>query len=297
MVLRDKSTFECLKAFKNNRILNVRYSVFACCRGYAKLPNVITLPFYGAVPDYIRRFLAIALRPPDDTAMSSHYHPDKLDDELQKAYNAVLLQIFDGLETDQRQKLYFYFTGRISTQTTQTLHVLRSLKDAGEISCLDVCSLKEAFRMIQRSDLETCLTAFEIKRDLIILLDFYAKMRRGSESRSRSSSVESVAGYLLNLMTEIVGNRFDVGNVRSLMMGPRRKSIRNLLIDFEEQIEREMSDPWSKLTCLVVIAGEMITEALVNEEPRSGKPEVAKLCSTAADMLSTRVINLGGWVS
>lgn len=37
----------------------------------------------------------------------SSQHLEKLDAELQKAYNAVLLQIFDGLETDQQAKLYF----------------------------------------------------------------------------------------------------------------------------------------------------------------------------------------------
>ena len=222
---------------------------------------------------------------------------DKLADELQKAYNAVLLQIFDGLETDQQKKLHFYFTGRISRRTTETLHVLRSLKDAGEISCLDVSSLKEALRNIQRSDLATSLTAFEIKRDLIILLDFYARMRQGSESRSRSSSVELVAGYLLNFMTEIAGDRFDVSNVRSLMMEPRKKSITKLLIDFEEEIEREIADPWGKLTCLVIIAGEIVAEALANEEP-GWNPEVPKLCSTAADLLCTRMMRRdGSWVS
>ena len=219
------------------------------------------------MPEYIRRLVVTPAK-----HMTSH-NLEKLDAELQKTYNAVLLQIFDGLETDQQEKLYFYFTGRISTQTTGTLHVLRSLKDAGEILCLDVRSLKEALRNIQRSDLAKSLTAFEIKRDLIILLDFYARMRQGSESRNRSSSVELVAGYLLNFMTEIVGDRFDASNVRSLMMGPRRKSITKLLIDFEEEIGREMSDPWCKLTCLVVIAGEMVAEALANKEP-GWKPEV-----------------------
>ena len=247
------------------------------------------------MPEYIRRLLAISLCPPDDTAMSSH-HLEKLDAELQKAYNAVLLQIFDGLETDQQAKLYFYFTGRISVQTTPTWHVLRSLKDAKEVSCFDVRSLKEALRKIQRSDLATILTAFEIKRDLIVLLDFYARMRRGLESRSRSSSVELVAGCLLNFMTEIVGDRFDVSIIKSLMMEPRRKSIRKLLIKFEDEIEREIADPWGKLTCLVVIAGEIVAEALVNDEP-AWKPEVPKLF-TAADMLCTRMMEReGSWVS
>ena len=223
---------------------------------------------------------------------------DELTYEFQRRYRAVLLHIGHNLETDQLEELYFYFTGRISKQTPGYLHILHSLESDGKCSWLDVRFLKEALTVIQRLDLATILTAFEIKRDLIILLDFYARMKRGSESRSRSSSVDLVAGYLLNFMTEIDGDRFDVDNVRSLMMEPRTKSITKLLIDFEVEIEREMPDPWSKLTCLVVIAGEIVAEALANEEP-DWKPEVSiyLLCSTAADMLCTRIMELGGWVS
>ena len=241
-----------------------------------------------------RRFLAHSPRPPNDTAMSSRFS-DELTDEFQQLYSAVLLHIGHNLEPDQLEELYFYFTGRLSNQTTGYLHILRSLETGGKFSWLDVRSLKEALSVIQRLDLEKRLTAFEIKRDLIILLDFFARMRRGSESLSRSPSVELVAGCLVNLMSDIARDGFDVSNVRSLM--EPRKGIANVLIDFEEEIEREMSDPWCKLTCLVVIAGEMVAETLANGEPR-WKPEVSKLCSTAADMLCTRMMRREGrWVS
>ena len=69
-----------------------------------------------------------------------------------------------------------------------------------------------------------------------------------------------------------------------------------VLVDFEEETERELSDPWSKLTLLVVIAGEIVAEALANEERRR-KTNVIKLCSTLADKLCFRMIKLGSWVS
>ena len=171
-------------------------------------------------------------------------YSDELTDELQQPYNASLLHIVHNLETDQLKELYFYFPGRISEQTTGYLHILRSLENDGKFSWLDLRSLKEALSVIHRRDLAKSLTKFEIKRDLVILLDFYARMRRGSESRSRSSSVELVAGYLVNLMSEIARDGFDATNVRSLTE-----------TDSRAEINREMSDPWRRLICLVVIAG------------------------------------------
>ena len=290
--------------------LYIKSLIYACCHtiivcGSSKR-HCITLLWCCLICQGIKgRLLAHSPRPPDDTAMSSLFsslfsffsYSDELTDELQQPYNASLLHIVHNLETDQLKELYFYFTGRISEQTTGYLHILRSLENDGKFSWLDLRSLKEALSVIHRRDLAKSLTKFEIKRDLVILLDFYARMRRGSESRSRSSSVELVAGYLVNLMSEIARDGFDVTNVRSLTETDSRKGITEVLIAFEAEINREMSDPWRRLICLVVIAGEMVGEVLENKELHCRETKVPKLCSMAADMLSTRVIKLGGWVS
>lgn len=227
--------------------------------------------------------------------MSSRQTFDKLTDELQRIYKAFLLQIVHKLENHQKEELRFYCTEFISTGDTEVLNILRSLQNAGEISWEDVSYLKEALRAVQRLDLVKTLTAFEVKRDLTILLDFYAKRRQGSElfCRPAFEKVEKMAGYLAIVMTEMARDRFDVSNADSLLVEPR-KGIRKVLVDFEEEIKRELSDPWSKLTSLVVITGEIVAVALANEE-FCREPEVLKLCSTAADELYSRMIKLGSW--
>jgi len=73
-----------------------------------------------------------------------------------------------------------------------------------------------------------------------------------------------------------------------------KKGIRKVLVEFEGEIKRELSDPWSKLTFLVVIAGEIAAASLANEEHRQ-KLEPLKMCSTAADELWWRIMELGSW--
>ena len=210
-------------------------------------------------------------------------------DEHQQAYRAVLIQIAQGLEEQQQQELRFYFKDFIPGKTTETLDILCSLENAARISWEDVSALKDGLRAIRRKDLAETLTAFEIKRDLKVLLDIYARERRRPESQCHSSSsVESVvAKCLVKVTTEL-----DQA-VRSLMES--RENIQEVLNGFEEEIEHELSDPWNKLTFLVVIIGEAIAEA--NEEG-CPKSEVLKFCSTTAvDKLCSRLMKLGRWVS
>lgn len=231
------------------------------------------------------------------TAMTSRQTFDKLTDELQRIYKAVLLQIVHKLENHQKEELRFYCTEFISTGDTEVLNILRSLQNAGKISWEDISYLKEGLRVVQRMDLVKTLTAFEVKRDVTILLDFYARKRQGSESFSRHAfeKVEQIAGYLAIIMTEKAQERFDVGNTVRSLLEPK-KGIRKVLVEFEGEIKRELSDPWSKLTFLVVIAGEIAAASLANEEHRQ-KLEPLKMCSTAADELCWRIMELGSWVS
>lgn len=63
-----------------------------------------------------------------------------------------------------------------------------------------------------------------------------------------------VSAYLVKLTTETVRDRFYFNNFRSLVES--RKGIKEVLVEFEDEIELKLSHPWSKLTLLVVIAGE-----------------------------------------
>ena len=200
--------------------------------------------------------------------------------ELQKAYKAALLRLFDSLENDQQLKLQFYYEGLIPRGTDGALNILRSLEDVEEISWTDVSSLKEGLRVIQRLDLIKILTAFETERDLTLLLVDYAKKRQGSESRydQSASSIELLAKHLVKVLTKGI---FPGSKVRSLMKS--RKNVQEVLFDFEEQIEkRQFANPWSKLTFLVVIAGEVVAEVFmmssIDEERQTGLKEVLKIC-------------------
>ena len=200
--------------------------------------------------------------------------------ELQKAYKAALLRIVDDLENYQQQKLQFYYEGLIPRGIDGALNILRSLEDVGEISWTDVSSLKEGLRVIQRLDLIKILTAFETERDLTLLLVDYAKKRQGSELRydQSASSIELLAKHLVKVLTKGI---FPGSKVRSLMKS--RKIVQEVLFDFEEQIEkRQFANPWSKLTFLVVIAGEVVAEVFmmssIDEERQTGLKEVLKIC-------------------
>ena len=213
-------------------------------------------------------------------------------DELQQAYKAVLLQIVHGLEKHQQEELRFYYNRFIPGETTGTLDILCSLENAAIVSWMNVSSLKKSMCVIGRNDLAKTLTAYEIQRNLNFFLDVYASKRRRSESQCYPSrSVEWVAGRLVKATTE----RIDQA-VRSLMES--RENIQEVLNGFEEEIERELSDPWNKLTLLVIITGEATAEALMANEEGRPKPEVLKFCFTAAiDKLCSRMMELGRWVS
>ena len=129
---------------------------------------------------------------------------------------------------------------------------------------------------------------YEIKRNLTILLNFYGEMRQELKPCSLSRSVESVARCLLDLMTAMVREGFDVNIVRSLT--EPIKGMRKVLLDWEGEFERELSNPWHTVTTLVLIAGEIIAGALANE---GYTPEVLAMCSTAADMICSRMMEQG----
>ena len=272
------------------------------CPGYSRrtiktslcCPILVSIKILGykKVGYALIRLAAIA----DDTAMSSQTN-NTITDELQLAFNTVLLQIVHNLEKEEQEELRFYYNGIINKGEPGPLSIPRSLENAGKISWKDVRFLMKGLRGVRRLDLAEILTEYEIKRDLTVLLYFYATKRQGSEVNYRSAfeSVENVARYLLN-MTEIVPDQFDVSNAVRSLMGST-KGIQQVLVDFEEEGERELSDPWSKLTLLVVISGEIIAVALANEG-QCWKPEVlTELLFTLADQLCFRMFKLGSWVS
>ena len=96
-------------------------------------------------------------------------------DKLLQDYNSILFRISFKLDEENRKNLLHYCNGLILKQVTYTIDILRSLEYNGKISWEDVKLVKEAMRKINRFDIERELTEYEIKRDLTLLLDFYAR--------------------------------------------------------------------------------------------------------------------------
>ena len=231
--------------------------------------------------------------------MSSRTNYNTTIENLQRAFKAVLLQIVHSLEKDQQEELSFLFNEFISTtKPDDALNIMYSLENAGKISWSDVSFLKEGLEEVKRLDLVEKLTVFEVKRNLTVLLDFYARKRQGIEScyQSVPDPVKRVAGYLLKITREVFQDGFDVSErVRSLLV-ESREDIKNLMLVLKEKCDQKLSDPWSKLTLCIVISGEILAVALANhEEPQ--QQEVMKLLSTAAEDLCSRILELGNWVS
>ena len=220
-------------------------------------------------------------------------------ENLQRAYKAVLLQIVRNLEKDEQDELRFFFDELIIRRKPGALSIMSSLENAGKISWNDVSFLKEGLVEVKRLDLVEKLTVFEVKRNLTVLLDFYARKRQGIESCCQSvpDPVERVAGYLLKITREVFQDGFDVSErVRSLLV-ESREDIKNLMLVLKEKCDQKLSDPWSKLTLCIVISGEILAVALANHEEPHQKQEVMKLLFTAAEDLCSRILKLGNWVS
>lgn len=224
---------------------------------------------------------------------------DTITEELQQDYAALLLQIVQELEQDRVEELRLYCTaaGLIPKEITGAVNIIFELDRIGKISWKNVSFLKGSLNRVFRLDLVKTLLEFENKRNMILLMNLYAKKRNGLETNGRfSSSVESLSECLVKVIAmETTPGRFDdLSDIRSSLEST--EGIKRVLSEFEKEIEAELSHRWSKLTLLVIIAAEIIFEVLGHEEHRR-KLDVMKLCFTAADELCFRMKNLGSWVS
>ena len=188
--------------------------------------------------------------------------------------------------------LLYYCNGIIPKQLTDTIEIFRSLEYKGMISWEDVIVIKEAMHGIKRYDIVKELTEYEVKRDLTLLLDYYARKILNLDLKCSSVYVKRTVGHLVRLM-EVARDKVDMTSL-SLTV-ETSKDIRKALVEFEDEIDcREQSFSWNEFIMLVVIAGEIIAVAFNNEELQE---PVVDLCSTAADELCSRMTKLGSWVS
>ena len=222
---------------------------------------------------------------------------DAMTEKLKLEYRSALLQISYELEKVQTKALLFYYD-KVIEEDNEPLALFRSLEYAGKLSWKDVSFLKEGLLKVRRLDLVKDLTEFEVNRNFALLLDLYGKMRQSSQwSYSSFESMVKVANHLTFLMRAICEDEFDVSDTINKLM-ETGKEFKSVLNDLEEETERQLSEPWSKLTLLFLVSGELITANMSKEAEHGGKPNAPDLCFTAAKKLSSRMFNLGmNWVS
>ena len=77
------------------------------------------------------------------------------------------------------------------------------------------------------------------------------------------------------------------------------ESNKNILQVFEEEVDVRsgLKSSWSKLTMLVIIAGEIIVAAQASRNDNILRNEMLEQCFSLAEMLSYRMLDLGSWVS
>jgi len=220
---------------------------------------------------------------------------DAMTEKLKLEYRSALLQISYELEKVQTKALLFYYD-EVIEEDKEPFALFRSLEYAGKLSWKDVSFLKEGLLKVRRLDLVKDLKEFEVKRNFALLLDLYGKMRQSSQwSYSSFKSMVKVANHLTFLMTAICEDEFDVSDTINKFM-EAGKEFKCVLNDLEEETERQLSEPWSKVTLLFLVSGELITANMIKEAEHSGKPNAPDLCFTAAKKLSSRMFNIGNWV-
>jgi len=208
-------------------------------------------------------------------------------DRLRQIYRAVLIQISRDLDKEQCKELQFLCTGLVPRRVKGVLPLFRSLEEAAKMSWVDVTFLKECLHDVGREDLVGKLTAFEIKRDLSILLNFYVKKRNGLDSFYQSSATNA-AEYLVQLMEGFQG-RVDVRG----MLKSSGKNPKDLWLHFVKECSPLQRITWGKLSMLVAIAGEVIA---VSSSFSGERPEEAmEMCILLADELCHPMLQLGTW--
>ena len=224
------------------------------------------------------------------TAIISHLpFQNQMFDKFRHIYRAVLVQIARDLDEEQCKELQFLCTGLVPRRVKEVLTLFRSLEEAAKMSWADVAFLKKCLHDVGREDLVVKLTAFEVKRDLSILLNFYVEKRNGLDFFYQSSA-KNAAEYLVQLMECFQGRL----NVRG-MLRRSGKDPKHLWQQFASVCAPQKLT-WGKFSMLVAIAGEIIAVSS-SALSRQRQGEAIEMCITLADELCHPLLQLGTWVS
>ena len=138
---------------------------------------------------------------------------------------------------------------------------MRSLEHSGKISWDNVNFLIEVLSPIKRLDLAKRLTKSEVRRDLTILLHFYARNRLELDQLVNVFPLtKTTARHLLTTFTENENERCRFYAARMRSLAESKKNIHQVFED-DIDVRSGVNSPWSKLTMLVIISGEIIVAA------------------------------------
>lgn len=257
---------------------------------------VINPPKYGIVQHFLgirsRSCNRLAQNMRTEVMQGPSQTEVKLTYELMKTkFKCKMINMSSKLREDDLRKLRYYLEGIIPINNcSDSMDILRLLEHEARISWDNINFVKEAMGSIPRLDLVEDLTKYEVKRNLTLLLDFYAKSNLGLDSNfcDNKLGMNMVASRLRKIM-DSARESVKIRDICSTVESSR--DLKKVLMALEEKMDEEPS--WDDFTMLVIFAGEIITIASADEEQQES---LLDLCTTAADELCSRMKAPGTWV-
>lgn len=214
-------------------------------------------------------------------------------EKLKLRYRTVLVKISQDLTEKEREELLFYCKDHIPKSLSSILpagvQIFDRLENAKVISWEKLDFLIEFVSAINRQDLATQLTAFELTRELVI----YALKRQNSQP-SMTSSTASVGLHLAEMVNHVQDgvNLPPQGVSKSLLKSQQKASSVLDVISRKALPNTDETKP-KTLAFLVAIAAEIVW--LVFDENQEQEKHALDVAIELANHLMTKVTNYGSW--
>ncbi|XP_022786840.1 uncharacterized protein LOC111327020 [Stylophora pistillata] len=216
-------------------------------------------------------------------------------EDLKLRYRTVLVKIAQDLTEGEIKELLFFCKDHIpkslSSNSTAVVQIFDPLEDKRVISWEKLNFLTEFANAINRQELVTQLTAFELTRELVV----YALKRQGSQP-SMKSSTESVGIHLAE-MVDLDQDRVDVsaqGLIKYLLKSRKKASD---VLDFicrKALPDADVTKP-NTLALLVAIAAEIVSLMFAENQQENRRKYAVDVAIELADHLLPKVANFGSW--
>ena len=216
-------------------------------------------------------------------------------EKLKLRYRTVLVKISQDLTEKEREELLFYCKDHIPKSLSSILpagvQIFDRLENAKVISWEKLDFLIEFVSAINRQDLVSQLTAFELTRELVI----YALKRQNSQP-SMTSSTASVGLRLAEMVNHVQdGVNLPPQGVSKSLLKSQQKASSILDVICRKALPNTDETKPMNLAFLVAIAAEIVL--LVFDENQQQEKYALDVAIELANHLMTKVANYGSWVS